>query len=217
MVCFSGSGRGRVRTGCLCTPLQSLASPTVWWNQQQSGSNKNHHQLMREVNLPLPNLITSSCKAKAVLLRVPKSPLMVQKVPERYWSKIFFPPICQLMRPANLTEEGEVCRWIVHALPVRSAGARRLSPVLPAADTTWTAGADAEEFVYAVAPSRAAPGLNTGEPLGLTPPEPLSAPRHPCCTIALSSSKSVQHQIQTRTGGHTNAERRALLPACCLH
>lgn len=66
---------------------------------------------MREVNLPLPNLITSSCKAKAVLLRVPKSPLMVQKVPERYWSKIFFsPPICQLMRPANLTEEGEVCR-----------------------------------------------------------------------------------------------------------
>lgn len=65
---------------------------------------------MREVNLPLPNLITSSCKAKAVLLRVPKSPLMVQKVPERYWSKIFFPPIFQLMRPANLTEEGEVCR-----------------------------------------------------------------------------------------------------------
>lgn len=54
---------------------------------------KNHHQLMREVNLPLPNLITSSCKAKAVLLRVPKSPLMVQKVPERYWSKIFFPPL----------------------------------------------------------------------------------------------------------------------------
>lgn len=46
---------------------------------------------MREVNLPLPNLITSSCKAKAVLLRVPKSPLMVQKVPERYWSKIFPP------------------------------------------------------------------------------------------------------------------------------
>lgn len=48
---------------------------------------------MREVNLPLPNLITSSCKAKAVLLRVPKSPLMVQTVPERYWSKIRFFPL----------------------------------------------------------------------------------------------------------------------------
>lgn len=51
---------------------------------------------MSEVNLPYPypNLITSSCKVKAVLLRVPKSPLMVQKVPERYWSKIFSLALC---------------------------------------------------------------------------------------------------------------------------
>lgn len=82
---------------------------------------------MREVNLPLPNLITSSCKAKAVLLRVPKSPLMVQKVPERYWSKIFFPPICQLMRPANLTEEGEVGELCMHYL----CGPQELDGSLP--------------------------------------------------------------------------------------
>lgn len=62
---------------------------------------------MREVNLPLPNLITSSCKAKAVLLRVPKSHLMVQKVPERYWSKIFFPPYLSVNAACKPQKKGK--------------------------------------------------------------------------------------------------------------